>query len=115
MLLAWWGIDLLVALSPEGTPRLDEIRLDAPVFGFTLIISLVTGVLFGLTPALQSSRPDLNEALKEGGRGSTEGARRNRLRNVLVVTEGRSDAGADGRRRADAEELLPAEPGQSRL
>ncbi len=87
LLLAWWGVDLLVALSPEGTPRLDEIKLDASVFGFTLIISLVTGVLFGLTPALQSSRPDLNEALKEGSRGSTEGARRNRLRSVLVITE----------------------------
>ena len=87
LLLAWWGVDLLVALSPEGTPRLKEIRLDGAVFGFTLIVSLVTGVLFGLTPALQSSRPDLNEALKEGSRGSTEGARRNRLRSALVVTE----------------------------
>ena len=87
LLLAWWGIDLLVALAPDGTPRLDEIKLDASVFGFTLVISLLTGVLFGLAPAMQSSRPDLNEALKEGGRGSTEGARRNRLRSALVITE----------------------------
>jgi putative ABC transport system permease protein len=87
LLLAWWGIDVLIALSPEGTPRLGEIRLDSAVFGFTLLVSLATGVLFGLTPALQSSRPDLNEVLKEGGRGSTDGARRARVRNLLVVFE----------------------------
>jgi putative ABC transport system permease protein len=87
LLLAWWGIDVLVALSPTGTPRLDEIRLDGTVLGFTLFISLATGVLFGLVPALESSRPNLNEVMKEGGRGSTEGARRNRVRNVLVVAE----------------------------
>lgn len=87
LLLAWWGVDLLVALSPEGTPRLDEIKLDSAVFIFTLLISLATGVLFGLTPALQSSRPDLNEVLKEGSRGSTEGARQGRVRSLLVVFE----------------------------
>jgi putative ABC transport system permease protein len=87
LLLAWWGIDILVALSPVGTPRLDEIKLDSAVFGFTLLVSLVTGVLFGLTPALASSRPDLNEVLKEGGRGSTDGARPGRVRSLLVVFE----------------------------
>ena len=87
LLLAWWGIDVLVALSPDGTARLGEIKLDSTVFGFTLLISLATGVLFGLTPALQSSRPDLNEVLKEGSRGSTDGVRRARMRNLLVVFE----------------------------
>jgi putative ABC transport system permease protein len=87
LFLAWWGIDVLVAFSPENTPRINEIRLDASVFGFALAVSLVTGVLFGLAPAWQASKPNLNETLKEGGRGSTEGRRRASLRNILVVSE----------------------------
>ncbi len=87
LLLALWGVDVLVSFIPEGVPRAQEIAVDGRVLGFTLGVSVLTGVIFGLAPALQSSRLNLNESLKEGGRGSTDGRRRNRVRSLLVVTE----------------------------
>ncbi len=87
LLIAYWGIDLLVALTPSDVPRLSEIGLHGPVFGWTLLISILTGVLFGLAPAIQATKPDLNEALKESGGRSTGGLQRSRIRNLLVVTE----------------------------
>jgi putative ABC transport system permease protein len=86
LLLATWGVDLLKALSPADLPRMHDVRLDGRVLMFTLLVSLLTGLLFGLIPALRAARADLNEALKEGGRGG-EGSRRNRLRSALVVAE----------------------------
>lgn len=92
VLLAVWGIDWVTTfLSGDSTsfrvrmPRLSEIKLDSVALFFTLGISLVTSVLFGLAPALAASKPDLNHVLKEGGRGTTGG--RNRLRESLVVAE----------------------------
>ena len=87
LLLAYWGVDLLIALSPADVPRLGEIGLHGPVFAWTLLVSLLTGVLFGLAPALQASKPDINEALKESGGRSPGGLGRSRLRNLLVVSE----------------------------
>ncbi|MBC7931090.1 MAG: ABC transporter permease [Rubrivivax sp.] len=87
LLLALWGIDVLVSLAPAGTPRVEEIGLDAGVVLFTFGVSLLTGVVFGLAPALSASKTDLNASLKEGSRGSTEGPRRARLRGLLVVAE----------------------------
>ena len=87
LLLAYGGVKLLVALTPSEVPRLHEIGLHVPVFLWTLAISVVTGLLFGLAPALQASRPDVNAALKESsGRnpGSIQGSG---LRNLLVVSE----------------------------
>jgi len=86
LLLAVWGLSALVALAPADIPRLDQTGIDARVLAFTLGISLVTGLIFGLVPALQASRPDVNDALKEGGRGSTGGGGA-RIRNLLVVSE----------------------------
>lgn len=86
-LLAMWGVDLLLRLAPEGLPRLSEIRIDGSVLGWTALVSLLTGLIFGFAPAWQSSRLDLNETLKEGGRSATQGASRQRWRNLLVVTE----------------------------
>ena len=86
LLLAWWGVDLLVAAAPADAPRITEISLDARVLVFTFAASLLTGIVFGLAPALQASKLDLNEMLKEGGRGSTEGGR-GRIRSLLVVSE----------------------------
>ena len=86
LLVAVWGIDSLVSLSTDTIPRVREIGIDAQVACFTLLISLLTGVVFGLAPALQVSRPDLTDALKESGR-TTAGVARNRLRSLLVVSE----------------------------
>jgi putative ABC transport system permease protein len=83
--LAYWGIQLLLALAPDNIPRLNEITIDPRVLIFTLAISLLTGLIFGLVPALQSSRPDLSDALKEGARGSSGGSRL--FRNLFVVAE----------------------------
>src|SRR5215510_13190966 len=85
ILLAFWGTSLIAAQLPDGIPRLQEARVDAPVLLFTLTISLLTGLLFGLFPALHASRPNLTEGLKEGERGSS--GPRQRLRSVLVVGE----------------------------
>ena len=87
VLLAQWGVKLLVAFSANYLPRVDEVKVNAPVFGFTFAVAVLTGFLFGLVPALQSSRLDLTEALKEGGRGAGSSARRHRTLNLLVVAE----------------------------
>jgi putative ABC transport system permease protein len=86
LLLAVWGVDLLVSLDPTGVQRAGEVTLDWRVLGFTLGLSLLTGLLFGLAPALQASKADFNETLKEGGR-SAQGLGRSRLRGALVVSE----------------------------
>ncbi|HEY0155690.1 MAG TPA: ABC transporter permease [Thermoanaerobaculia bacterium] len=87
LLLATWGVDLLVALAPAEIPRREAIGIDRPVLLFTLALSVLTGIIFGLAPALSASKTNLVEALKEGSRGSTEGRRRNRVRSALVVAE----------------------------
>ncbi|MDQ2855220.1 MAG: ABC transporter permease [Acidobacteriota bacterium] len=86
-LLAIWGVDLLVTLSADNLPPTTQVKIDATVLGFTLLISLLTGVLFGLAPALRTLKLNLSESLKEGGRSGSEGAQRNRTRSVLVVIE----------------------------
>ena len=87
VLLASWGVDAIIALSPHNLPRLDQIRIDAHVLIFAFGVSALTALIFGLAPALQFSRTDLQEFLKEGGRTGSTGFARNRLRNVLVVSE----------------------------
>jgi predicted permease len=90
LLIAYWGVDALVATLPDAQlnalPFLKTLRIDANVLAFSFGLSLLTGIIFGLAPAIQSSRPDLNEVLKEGGRNTAGGAR-HRLRGVLVTTE----------------------------
>jgi putative ABC transport system permease protein len=87
LLLAVWGTELLVKLAPDTITRAKDIGMDNRVLCFTLLISLLSGVIFGLVPALQTSRPDLNESLKEGGKGTAVGVRSNRTHNLLVVSE----------------------------
>ena len=87
LLLASWSLDLLVSLKPANLPRLAEIGINRTVFIFTLTISVVTGIVFGLIPAFQASKPDLNEGLKDSGRGATGGPGRHRVRTLLVVSE----------------------------
>ena len=84
---AWWGVALLAKLLPQDFPRAGEIAVDWRVLGFTLGISLLTGMLFGLAPALQLSGVETQESLKESNRGSSTSRRHNRLRNLLVVSE----------------------------
>ncbi len=86
LLIAVWGVDLLTALNQTNIPRVEEIGLDARVLAFTLGISLLTGILFGVAPALHFSRGDLHGTLKEGGRSGSSDARR-RVRSALVVAE----------------------------
>jgi putative ABC transport system permease protein len=85
--LAYSGIRFLIALGPESIPRLEEIALDPTVLLFTLAISLLAGLLFGLVPVFKYARPHLVYALKEGGRASSEGKERHRARSVLVVSQ----------------------------
>jgi putative ABC transport system permease protein len=84
---AYWGIGGLLSLAPPDLPLLHDVGIDANVLGFTLGASLLTGILFGLGPALRLSGGSLSETLKEGSRGSTEGRHRQRTRSVLVVSE----------------------------
>jgi len=87
LLLARWGLDALLALAPTSLPRITEIHLDSGVLLFSLALSVVTGLVFGIAPAWLAARADVNEALKQGTRGSTEGGARGRLRSALVVIE----------------------------
>ena len=87
LLLAFAILKVLLAAAPQEIPRLNAIGIDRWVFGFTLLLSFLTGIFFGLAPALQSSKLDLNATLKEGGARMIGGAARHRLRGLLVVAE----------------------------
>lgn len=86
-LLASWGVDALVALSPQKLPRAQEIGLNGQVLAFALVVSLLTGLLFGLAPALQARKVDLSAGLKGEGFQLIGGTSRNRLQSLLVVSE----------------------------
>jgi putative ABC transport system permease protein len=87
LLLAAWGVDVLRRASLDVIPTTADIGLDRMVILFTVGVSVFTGVLFGLAPALQASKADLNGSLKEGGRTGTAGAARSRVRSALVISE----------------------------
>ncbi|HEY6401900.1 MAG TPA: ADOP family duplicated permease, partial [Blastocatellia bacterium] len=86
LLLAFWGVDALLAIGPENIPRLDETSLDLRVTGFAMLASLLTAALFGLAPAMRAVKFDLHTTLKEGARGAASNSR-SRLRRSLVVLE----------------------------
>jgi putative ABC transport system permease protein len=85
--LAYGGIQLLLALEPARLPRLNEITIEPIVLAFTLLVSIVAGLLFGIAPIVKYARPQLANALKENGRGSSDGRDRHRTRNTLVVAQ----------------------------
>ena len=87
LLLAWWGVDLLSAAGPQGLPHLGQISVNVSVCVFTFVLAIGSTLLFGLIPALQVSRPAVNESLQQGAKGSTGGLHTNRLRAVLVVSQ----------------------------
>jgi predicted permease len=86
-LLASWTLKLLITFNADHIPRLSETRVDGRSLAFTLIVACLTGLLFGLAPAWQTTKPDLNVALKEGSRGADGSPQRNRLRSLLVVMQ----------------------------
>ncbi len=88
VMIAYWAVDLLRAWMPHTyLPVGIATSVDAQTLGFTVLLTLVTGVVFGLVPAVQASKPDLNSTLKEGGRGSGAAAAHHRLRSLLVIAE----------------------------
>lgn len=87
LVVSVWAVDLFIRLSPGDIPRLSEASVDLRLLGFTLLVSLLTGVGFGLLPAFQATRTNLNTSLKEGGTKASEGRQRRSARNILVVTE----------------------------
>jgi putative ABC transport system permease protein len=87
LLLAVWGVDMLIGLQPQGVPRLDNVRIDATVAAFTLVLASGTGVLFGLVPALQITRGSIAGGLKEAGRSALTSRSGSRVRSALVVSE----------------------------
>lgn len=86
-LMAVWGTELLVNLAPDNIARASQIEVDNRMLAFTLLASLLCGIVFGLVPALQTAKPDLTESLKEGGKGTSAGISHNRTRGFLVITE----------------------------
>jgi predicted permease len=87
LLLAFWLLRFFIRLSPPGAPRFDEIGIDSQVLGFTLLVAVVTGLIFGLVPALHVSRSDLSNSLKEAAKGAASGSKGGRLRRFLVIAE----------------------------
>jgi predicted permease len=85
-ILGTWGVSALKTLAPDGTPRIDEVGVDGRVLAFTAVLSLVTGLLFGLMPAVHAARDRFSGALKQGGRGQM-GDGGGRARRVLIVAE----------------------------
>jgi predicted permease len=85
--LALWGVNLLKAFIPTEVAQARAVAIDGRVLGFTLLVSVLTGIIFGLVPAAQASKFNLNDTLKEGGRESAAGRRGNRVRSLLVVAE----------------------------
>jgi len=85
--LSVWAVSLFIKLSPGDIPRLNEANVDLRLLGFAFLVSLITGVAFGLWPALQATSGSLNQSLKESGAKASEGRQRRRSRNVLIVTE----------------------------
>jgi putative ABC transport system permease protein len=86
-LLALWGVDLLLAMAPSGLPRIDEVAVNGSVLMFTAGVTVVTGVLFGVFPAVQAARANVSGMLKEGMRGSSGGLASRRARSGLVMAE----------------------------
>lgn len=87
ILLSQWATSMLASVTLDNLPSLTGVRVDLPVLGFTVVISLTSGILFGMTPALQFSKPDLNAVLRDEGRGSTGTRRRNHARSFMVVLQ----------------------------
>jgi putative ABC transport system permease protein len=87
LLLAAWGTRAVIVLAPDSIPRLNEVHADGWVLGFTLLISLASSAFFGLAPALQASRTNLNQSLKQGSTRTGRGETSSRIRGALVIAQ----------------------------
>ena len=87
VLLGYWLVDLLKRIAPDGTPRVEEIAINNRVLLFSLAMSVLTGLLCGLAPALQATKPDLNQTLRDAGAGNKGSAGGGRVRSGLVIVE----------------------------
>src|SRR5262249_726837 len=87
LLIALWGTNQLVSLSAQTLPRMKEVSIDGRVLGFTLAVSMLTGLIFGLMPVIEASKLDLNDVLKDGARRATGSAGQSRLRGPIVAAE----------------------------
>ena len=87
LLIAQWGTAALLQMVPQDIPRIAQIEMNGPVFAFTFAVAVLTGILFGLAPALHASKANLGDSLKETARGASGGRQHNRLRGALVVSE----------------------------
>jgi predicted permease len=87
ILLGGWGMELILSLAPAGLPRMQEVRIDWRVFLFALVLSLATAILIGITPAIEATRIDPLESLKEGGRGGGPSRGRRKLQSLLIVSQ----------------------------
>src|ERR1700736_6134183 len=86
LLIAWWGIDVLRVFGPQDVPRLGEVAINAPVFSLTFVVATFSTLLFALVPALQVTRPNVNESLQEGNRGAI-GPESHHLRRLLIIAQ----------------------------
>src|SRR5262249_34777717 len=87
LLLAMWGVSLVESFGSQAKPLMARVEIDTRVLGFTIVVSVLSGIVFGLIPAFNASNPHLNETMKEGGRGSGAQTSHNRLRGMLVMSE----------------------------
>ena len=87
LLMSYWGVKLFVAACPANIPRMADVSVNGTALLFTMVVALVTAVLFSIVPAWQTSRPDLNEVLKEGNRGASAGMSSRNTRHALVIVE----------------------------
>lgn len=87
LVIAYWGVGAVRALVGDSVPRVDEIRVDPFVLGFTFVVSILTGLIFGIAPAWHGAKTNLQDALKDGGRGDSAGGGSRKLRGALVISE----------------------------
>src|SRR5690606_24210809 len=87
LVLSWWGLQLLLQLAPADMPRLHEVRLDGRVAGVAIILSIITGILFGGLPALRAAGVEPGDVLRAGGRSRGQDRSRTRTRSALIATQ----------------------------
>ena len=115
LLFAWWSLDALLAFIPQNIPRLQDVAIDRSVFGWTALISIATGLIAGIAPALQSSRFNLSDSLKEDGRGSSESRGRKTIARCTRSVRNRARLDVAHQRGTSHQEFSSAAKCRSRI